>query len=292
MLLVLLAPQAPPGVVPFDGNTCTLDGDIFREGRVGIGATGAPQSVLDVQSSDSGVLVPRLGEGSVITPLPGMVIFDTDDQKLKYYDGAAWVTVDEPEVSDAGQIKINGFNTTGVTQQPEFEIPASPENAPLTFVRIVYDGLDVNDNPSSTVQPGNIVLAAPPTTSFPANGPTDSTAIYDTATDRFIENSVEGQVNIWRVDFNYSERAGNGGTTFVVRLENPNPQSTFVIESALTVTGDNANDQREISIVLITIADSLSLPSPQYDGGYEISIGADDAARVTVTSVTRISLRT
>ena len=279
-------------MVPFDGNTSTLDGDIFREGRVGIGATGAPQSVLDVQSSDSGVLVPRLGEGSVITPLPGMVIFDTDDQKLKYYDGAAWVTVDEPEVSDAGQIKINGFNTTGVTQQPEFDIPASPSNAPLTFVRIVYDQVDGAGNPTQAIDPSDIVLAAPPTTSFPANGPTDSTAIYDTATDRFIENSVEGQVNIWRVDFSYSNRGGNGGTTFVVRLENPNPASTFVIESALTVTGDNANDAREISIVLITIADAKSLPNPTEPGGYVISIGADDAATVTVTSVTRISLRT
>jgi len=63
------------------------------DGNVGIGTT-TPQSVLDVASTNSGILFPRIADNaSVTTPVEGMVIYSLALHKLQVYTGASWETI-------------------------------------------------------------------------------------------------------------------------------------------------------------------------------------------------------
>ena len=61
----------------------------FNTGKVGIG-TSTPQAVLDLQGT-TGMLVPRMATNP--TGAEGMVFFDNNLKKLKFYDGFSWRNV-------------------------------------------------------------------------------------------------------------------------------------------------------------------------------------------------------
>ena len=59
-------------------------------GKVGIGTT-TPQGILDVVSSDSGLILPRVDSTAVVTnPVNGMLIYDISSQCLKAYENGSW----------------------------------------------------------------------------------------------------------------------------------------------------------------------------------------------------------
>jgi len=65
---------------------------IEDDGRVGIGtATPHPSALLEIQSSNRGLLPPRVTNTTVITsPAEGLIIYDNSDNAFKYYDGSTW----------------------------------------------------------------------------------------------------------------------------------------------------------------------------------------------------------
>jgi len=70
-----------------------VSGAIFREtGRVGIG-TDSPEAILDITSTSSGILIPRMttAERNAISPKPiGMQIYNIETNELNYYNGTEW----------------------------------------------------------------------------------------------------------------------------------------------------------------------------------------------------------
>lgn len=64
---------------------------------VGIGTnTPDPSSVLDVTSSQAGVLVPRMSTAqmnAIVAPATGLLIYNSTDNKFYYFDGAQWVAM-------------------------------------------------------------------------------------------------------------------------------------------------------------------------------------------------------
>jgi hypothetical protein len=64
----------------------------FNTGGVAIGGTTADASAaLDVQSTNKGILIPRVTSNSNITsPVAGLLIYNTTDKAFYYYDGSAW----------------------------------------------------------------------------------------------------------------------------------------------------------------------------------------------------------
>lgn len=63
--------------------------------QVAINADGsAPNSasaMLDVKSTDKGILIPRVvSTGSITTPVQGLLIYSTSDDSFYYYDGGQW----------------------------------------------------------------------------------------------------------------------------------------------------------------------------------------------------------
>jgi len=79
-----------------------VSGAIFREtGRVGIG-TDSPEAILDITSTSSGILIPRMTtlERDDISPVSvGMQIYNIETNELNYYNGTEWKGL---EISGAG----------------------------------------------------------------------------------------------------------------------------------------------------------------------------------------------
>lgn len=67
----------------------------FSQDNMGIGTLNPdPSALLEVQSTDKGVLLPRLTssqKNGIASPAQGLFIFDTDTESFWYYDGTQWV---------------------------------------------------------------------------------------------------------------------------------------------------------------------------------------------------------
>ncbi|MEO0583162.1 MAG: tail fiber domain-containing protein [Bacteroidota bacterium] len=74
----------------------SLSGLFAQSEGVSINATGndpAPSSILDIQSSSKGILIPRLTateRDAITSPATGLMVFVTTDARFYYYNGAAW----------------------------------------------------------------------------------------------------------------------------------------------------------------------------------------------------------
>jgi hypothetical protein len=67
----------------------------YTQNNVGIGTINPnPAAILELNSSDKGLLPPRLTlseRNSILNPPPGLIIFDATDSCLEYWNGAQWV---------------------------------------------------------------------------------------------------------------------------------------------------------------------------------------------------------
>jgi len=70
-------------------------GLVVDKGLVGIGTT-APKGALDVTSKTNGFLPPRMTtaeRNAILSPEPGLIIFNTDLGKFNGFNGGSWVTI-------------------------------------------------------------------------------------------------------------------------------------------------------------------------------------------------------
>jgi len=77
-----------------DGNSAVFVRDDLR---VGINtATPDGSAVLDINSTQSGILIPRMTtvqKNGISGPATGLLVFDTDENRFYFYDGTAWVSM-------------------------------------------------------------------------------------------------------------------------------------------------------------------------------------------------------
>lgn len=165
-----------------------------------------------------------------------------------------------------GQVKINdGNGVKPIYTWSGAGIPAG------TFQQITYAS--------------PLGLSASPTTQWPQNitTPADSD-LYDSVNDTFIENTVLGQVNFWRVIIHYSGKAGNIAAGIEVRIQNT--LSGF-LECAV-VTLPRTSTAGTVVLLLQTIADEASLPAPLGTGqGYEFALNTTDDITLEISSIVR-----
>ena len=240
--------------------------------QVGINTT-APQAVLDVTSANSAVLLSRNANppANVPAPVAGMIIYDSNFKTLRYFDGTQWSTVVSSQTlttANEGVVKLN----SGAGVKPTFAFRASGGVPLSTYENIVYQ------TPMTLAD-----FASAPTTSWPENIVSPVPAdIYNPTTGRFLENPIGGQVHMWRVIVNYTNK-NNGSVAFVtVNLSNPVPPSTFTIDQ--TAVAPNGVTSGDLVFYLVTVADPLSIGS-----GYVIKIKSDTAMDAKIDSITRVS---
>lgn len=86
----------------------------FGAGNVGIKDTvDIPSAALHVGTTTQGFLPPRLTsaqQDAISSPATGLVIFNTDSSKLRYYTGASWRNVDESTGGGSGVTAFTGLS--------------------------------------------------------------------------------------------------------------------------------------------------------------------------------------
>ncbi len=166
---------------------------------------------------------------------------------------------------EAGQVKIN---YTGLSS--------------TNFVADVIKTLDINA--------ATPVIVGSPTTTYPNSTPNAYVGIFDSArgitpTGRLIENPIDGQTHIWRIQVSYTNKApGSNGSLDIILT---NPVSGFQYVMAFTLpSGRTAGT---LNLNAITIADGASIPSPE---GYILQTQTsftDATLTIGILSITRIS---
>jgi hypothetical protein len=95
------------GGMNIDSNTLFVDA---ANNRVGIG-TGSPGALLDLSSTSSGFLLPRMTaaqRNAISTPATGLQVFNTDSNRVNFYDGSAWQELVGSTATSASPILQNG----------------------------------------------------------------------------------------------------------------------------------------------------------------------------------------
>ncbi|HIB49386.1 MAG TPA: hypothetical protein EYO35_13885, partial [Flavobacteriaceae bacterium] len=94
---------------------------VLASGQVGINTTNPhPSSILDMNSTTSGVLVPRMTAAeklAITTPATGLLVYQTDSPiGFFYYDGTSWVQISTGSSAMGEFQSISGLvqNTTAV----------------------------------------------------------------------------------------------------------------------------------------------------------------------------------
>jgi hypothetical protein len=115
------------------------------------GASGHPSSLLDVSSTNKGVLLPRLTtaqRNAIASPAQGLLIFNTDCNDLNYYDGSAWrsISLTIPGAINATSITSSSFtaNWLPATFATTYRLDVSTSPTFATFVP-GYNNLNVGN---------------------------------------------------------------------------------------------------------------------------------------------------
>jgi uncharacterized protein (TIGR02145 family) len=88
--------------------------------QVAINSTGvAPDNsaILDVQSSNKGLLLPRLSTAemnAIVSPAEGLMIFNTTVKSLCWFDGESWIIAHSNEGGSCGTVSYGGQNYSTV----------------------------------------------------------------------------------------------------------------------------------------------------------------------------------
>lgn len=111
---------------------------ISSAGNIGIG-TSSPQAILDITSTTSGILIPRITttqKNAITTPIESELLYDSSLHSFNYYDGTNWITFENTSPTLT-------YNSTDdvVTQAQAIPVPTdSAMNIETTVVYIKTGG--------------------------------------------------------------------------------------------------------------------------------------------------------
>lgn len=115
------------------------------------GASPAASAILDISSSDKGLLIPRLDTSSIASPDTGLLLFQPTDNQFYFYDGASWQSLGvEMDLLDADG--DTGIVLDKTTDNDEVHIDISGktrlkiEENPYGVVLLNFDNIDQNSN--------------------------------------------------------------------------------------------------------------------------------------------------
>ena len=173
-------------------------------------------------------------------------------------------------VNDSGQVKVN-YDVT-------LQIIGVTSGAPKTF----------------DIGAATPIMSGFPTTTYPASSPSQTfSAMFDISrgtlpNGRLIENPVPGQIHFWRVQGNFNNKTTSQTGSLKIRLRNLS--TGFLYDQSIILSDGLTGDY--FNIILISIADSASIPAPY---GYIldlISNFTDADLIINIFSITRISIAT
>ena len=118
--------------------------NLFAQGNVGInddGSTPNAGAILDLKSTDKGLLIPRMTTAQRIlinggTPADGMMVYDTDFQSFWYYNGTSWINFNERLMMEDAD------------QDTKIQVEESPDE---DIIRFDVEGIEVMRHDGKTL---------------------------------------------------------------------------------------------------------------------------------------------
>ncbi len=264
--------------------------------QVGINTTtpnGA--TVLDINSNEKGILVPRLTDSERDTKLAdndpltvppagvvnlnlaaGTLIYNTTADRFEFWDGLVWRQLFVATSSVAGNDGVVKVDSGAGGVKPTLSL-AGAGNTYGPPVQVLYTT--------------PLVFAPSPTTSWPETTvpyPGVTANIYSgatAATQRWRENLIMGQVHVWRV---IATATAGSNSTGSLLASFKNPDSGFEINSIALLPSGSSGVPKVVTFYFYTIADPLSIP--EATKGYQLWMTADQTVSVRIESMTRVSL--
>lgn len=268
----------------------------ISHGQVGINtATPNGATVMDISSSEKGILIPRLSDTERNTKLAdndpltvppagvvnanlsnGTLIYNTSSDRFEFWDGFVWRQLFVATSSAAGNDGVVKVESGAGGVKPTVNLSASG-NTYGTPQQILYTT--------------PLTFAPSPTTSWPETTvpyPGNTSNIYTgttPATQRWRENLIMGQVHVWRIMATVTAGSNSSGSVLATFK---NPDSGFEINAIALLPSGSSGVPKVVTFYFYTIADQLSIP--EEGKGYQLWMTADQTANVRVDSVTRVSL--
>ncbi len=252
-------------------------------------------TVLDINSNEKGILVPRLTDSERDTKLAdndpltvppagvvnlnlaaGTLIYNTTADRFEFWDGLVWRQLFVATSSVAGNDGVVKVDSGAGGVKPTLSL-AGAGNTYGPLVQVLYTT--------------PLVFAPSPTTSWPETTvpyPGVTANIYSgatAATQRWRENLIMGQVHVWRVVA--TATAGSNSTGSLLATFK-NPDSGFEINSIALLPSGSSGVPKVVTFYFYTIADPLSIP--EATKGYQLWMTADQTVSVRIESMTRVSL--
>jgi len=125
--------------------TATMAQKAATKDNVGIGTSTPDQSaVLDIQSANKGLLIPRLTvdqRNNISSPANGLMIYQTNEKSgFYFYDGNAWKPMTGDEAKSVATLDINGWALDGNASATANKAAATtasfigtPDGVPINF---------------------------------------------------------------------------------------------------------------------------------------------------------------
>jgi hypothetical protein len=216
-------------------------------------------------------------------------------------------TTSNPVTIDAGSSSVDGFTTRTLTIHGSTLVIATTGSVWRSVGNSVNEAGQIKANYAAAalrlvnftagvaktfdLNAATATLSTSPTTTFPYSSPTRTYAdMFDstrgtTPTGRLVENPIGGQVHTWRVQGTYANKAA--GNSVAVDITLRNPVSGFSYTGNFTAPIGTTSGA--FNVLLVSIADSASIPAPN---GYVldcVTYTSDADLTVDVLSITRIS---
>jgi surface protein len=116
--------------------------------QVKVGNDANPSAVLEVDSHDAGILIPRLTDAqrdAIKSPAEGLMVFNTTSESLNYWDGTAWKTLSATFVTtNTGSTAITGgvaINSTGDPAAPSAMLDVQSTEKGLLLPRTTHTAI-------------------------------------------------------------------------------------------------------------------------------------------------------
>jgi hypothetical protein len=95
----------------------------YNHAQVGIGTkTPDPSTVLDIEATDKGILIPRVSRTDIANPANGLLIYEINDNAFEYNSGTplapVWTTINTGSSVYMGKFIITGTGTQTISGLP------------------------------------------------------------------------------------------------------------------------------------------------------------------------------